>query len=453
MNMRFAAACCAGFFSFAAAAAAAEPGLLFYASFDNRTDADYAAGEASGKIMGSAKDRFASGVKNQALRVGKTGKDLRSVTFAGAGNINPKRGTLSFYFKPENWNRNVKAFQHLFYAFGTDDGKRSFLLIDRYMGKDELVVEDRCGEAGNSFRQKTGHWRDGLWHHLGVVWGGDSLCVYVDGEPRYKKTGFNRLSGAWKTMIIGAMNWNVTQGTALIDEVKIYDRQLSAEDMEKAAAAIPSSAGKDGLLFAHSFDKGANADFAAGNPAAVPLTPSGPLFVPGVKGNGLRLGWGEHGERMGLNFYAGRNFRPSAGTVAFWFKPENWRQNKGKHKHLVSFHGGSGLFTIYQELGDRFGITFGKDRIFVSGNSLKDGEWHHCAVTWDAANIRLYRDGLLLGECVRKDFSPHGWDRMTVGAMNWSKSHRAGTAVIDELRIYNRALPQTEIESLARPVK
>ena len=91
---------------------------------------------------------------------------------------------------------------------------------------------------------------------------------------------------------------------------------------------MPARGRADGgrVLFYASFDKGVNADKAAGDPTGIfhggsdwsnagePL--KDPLFklVPGIKGNGLLTGVNE----QVVYYQAEKNVNPSAWTISFW---------------------------------------------------------------------------------------------------------------------------------------
>ena len=71
------------------------------------------------------------------------------------------------------------------------------------------------------------------WHHLVMTWDKDQdkLLAYVDGEEKQTKTGLKNWSGSINTSMIGSSsnggrNWN-----GAIDEVRIYNRALSADEV------------------------------------------------------------------------------------------------------------------------------------------------------------------------------------------------------------------------------
>ena len=78
------------------------------------------------------------------------------------------------------------------------------------------------------------------------------------------------------------------------------------------------------------------------------------------------------------------------------------------------------------------------------GPGIQDNKWHYVSGTWDGKVISLYIDGELetSGKCdgklKRSNQSVHIGSRLA--------SERFLTGVVDEVRIYNRALTQAEIK-------
>jgi hypothetical protein len=117
-----------------------------------------------------------------------------------------------------------------------------------------------------------------------------------------------------------------------------------------------------------------------------------------------------------------------------------------------------------------FGKSFRGDVVFdancwkVSERSVDDGRWHHVAGAYDGKEGRIYVDGV---ECARKTFRINGEDRpmpanrrpgalskntwnLCVGNSVDDEVVMAFDGMIDEVRIYNRALSADEIKLLAQ---
>jgi hypothetical protein len=70
---------------------------------------------------------------------------------------------------------------------------------------------------------------------------------------------------------------------------------------------------------------------------------------------------------------------------------------------------------------------------------ITDGNWHRIAFTWDGANRRLYVDDVLVAEDTR-DSLPSSTGKLVFGAGKNMAPGTFWTGLIDEVRIYNRAV-------------
>ena len=148
----------------------------------------------------------------------------------------------------------------------------------------------------------------------------------------------------------------------------------------------PAAATADGhtLLLLH-FD-----DQLAGEAGEEPTYATGHSFTDGVLGSGVVV----EPETV-IEYGAEENFRPEAGTIEFWVKP-NWDGDDRFARHFVS-------------LGDQ--LTLAKDgahnlRFFFRADDSEAyqaydlsgwrmNEWHHIAVTWTIPGaMRTYVDGV-----------------------------------------------------------
>ena len=80
---------------------------------------------------------------------------------------------------------------------------------------------------------------DGQWHHVGFVWDGSYRSLYVDGIEVVKDTNIliQPLMSSNGDLYIGTSK-NLEAGTffsGLIDDVRIYDKTLTAEQIQTMA--------------------------------------------------------------------------------------------------------------------------------------------------------------------------------------------------------------------------
>jgi len=158
----------------------------------------------------------------------------------------------------------------------------------------------------------------------------------------------------------------------------------------------------------------------------------------------------------------------------------------GKFGNALSFNGTSGLVTIPDTASLRLTnamtleawvfptshagswrdvIYKGNDNYFLEGQSSQNGApavggtfgqtfgtgplvlntWTHLAVTYDRATLRLYINGVQISSVARTASIATSTNPLQIGGDSIYGQYFQGT--IDEVRVYNRALSQTEIQA------
>ena len=208
-------------------------------------------------------------------------------------------------------------------------------------------------------------------------------------------------------------------------------------------------------------------DIAGGNPGA----PSGGVtFVSGQVGQAFDFdgtGAVTIGDSPSLN--------PSAITVEGWIKP----QFAGRPRVacdvdvILTKLPGTGDATGYalavrQDPGCTFademgptpqgtisfavvGVVGGYHVVHSSAQVPNDGAYHHVAGTYDGSSMRVYLDGVLVGDKANSGAVVASGVPALIGnsTPNGEGTPRYSVASIDEVTLYNRALTQAEIQAVA----
>ena len=98
---------------------------------------------------------------------------------------------------------------------------------------------------------------------------------------------------------------------------------------------------------------------------------------------------------------------------------------------------------------NRFGSIqhyWGGTNNYVSGGTanITDGNWHHLAITYDGARRSIYFDGQLIAQDNRSNHNVPNANNLRIGYVSGPQPN---AMQLDELRIYDRALCEQEIQS------
>ncbi|MCI0553752.1 MAG: T9SS type A sorting domain-containing protein [Anaerolineae bacterium] len=95
------------------------------------------------------------------------------------------------------------------------------------------------------------------------------------------------------------------------------------------------------------------------------------------------------------------------------------------------------------------GFTDGSLHFLPSTNSFPFNTFHHVAATWDGSTLKLYVNGQLEGELnLGPKTVAYSGEALTIGEHNVLPAQRAFDGLIDEVDFYNRALSAAEIQSI-----
>lgn len=132
-------------------------------------------------------------------------------------------------------------------------------------------------------------------------------------------------------------------------------------------------------------------------------------------------------------------------TIAAWFRADT---TSGVRSIVDSDGGGlygHSLILGYWNGDNTLDVQFHNGE-FDTGWSPTQGAWHHAVATYEPGFVSVYVDGVLRGRWAYSGSPPDGSNfrigRHNAGDPQWF------TGAIDEVRIYDRALPEAEVQQL-----
>lgn len=134
-------------------------------------------------------------------------------------------------------------------------------------------------------------------------------------------------------------------------------------------------------------------------------------------------------------------------TIAAWVN----RGTAGDEYETVVFKNNSGnsdlVYLMYSESNTNQPGIWVNSSNFCKGTGLSTGTWIHLAVTYDGSNLKVFEGGTQVGEsCSYTTAINTSTGQLSIGGNSIWGEYFDG--IIDDVRIYNRALSASEIQSI-----
>jgi hypothetical protein len=304
---------------------------------------------------------------------------------------------------------------------------------------------------------------DSNWHYVAVTWdgttGANGVKMYIDGALKLQDTStISAITYSYPVtkFTIGARSVNLNLPTAgYIDDVRVYSRALSQAEItalyDQYSSGIVISDLQKGLVGQWKMGGNAKDSSPYGNNGTV----SGATLTTDRKGQ-TNKAYGFDGVNNYITVPTQSYFMQTPMSVELWVKLDNLASLKTvdqtffRKSHSVSPWAS---WTVYQSSTN--------DKVFFavcpssgscnydcySDSALATGVWYHIVGTIDGSyNMKIYVNSVLqahTGNLGMSMFSSDGTVRIGGNATQYPT-----TGSIDDVRIYNRALSQSEVTSL-----
>jgi len=138
---------------------------------------------------------------------------------------------------------------------------------------------------------------------------------------------------------------------------------------------------------------------------------------------------------------------PDAGTLMAWanISTESGHASWPRIMIKANTNGGTDGYDFLFDRENAYAIRFCIGGVCTSYEAVETDSWHHVAVTYDGKTILVYLDGENVGEGAQAAaaIDTTGSD-LQIG--NGIAADRAYNGILDEIRIWSRALSEDEIE-------
>ena len=303
----------------------------------------------------------------------------------------------------------------------------------------------------------------GDWYH--IVWTGNTasgVSLYINnslvGNTTWDGTFLTYTNSNYKYNRLGYQNQSVASLVGEIDQVRFFNRLITSAEVSTLYNESNETTdtlqilGDSSCYAAYTLNN--NVNDLSGNYNAT----SSNLVYTNINGIPSNVDFGVGGKSLYGARFNGSNsyitvptlsgFTNYNFTMSFWFNSTSTAA-----QYFMDFRN-----PIYMEFGYDVGsgaynntysfiIYTGSQYALHSSANLRDGNWHHIAVTYDGVTLKMYIDN-----ATPITSTPNDNTQFSHSSGNKIGASATGTAVmngsIDQVRIFNRALNSTEISKL-----
>ncbi|EDN70454.1 VCBS [Beggiatoa sp. PS] len=344
-----------------------------------------------------------------------------------------------------NWSRILDIGQ------GSGDYNVVLALTNETSGKPSFRVFDDNGNR-NPLESNTAL-TISTWNHIAVTLSGTTATMYINGAESGSITNSYIPSDVTRDKAyIGHSNWsNDADANAVFDEMRIWDVARSQAEIQ-AYMNRTMDGNESGLIAYYNFDEKAASSIAVlsdiagnnlgtlnGNPTWVDSdAPVSKMIAPG---NAMSFD--------GVDDYVAFDDTiplDDTYTIEGWFQTSNTGDilsftDSGNHYALIEL-AGNGIMRFLHRVpaGSANGTNI------YSSAGYADGSWHHFACVKDETGMYIYMDGEQVAS--GSDSNAIGDSvEVVIGRLSPTNSSRYFEGSLDEIRIWNTARTQTEIQA------
>ncbi len=305
------------------------------------------------------------------------------------------------------------------------------------------------------------------WYHVTATFDGASTYqMYLNGKVDEAGSGSSVAvhNSDSTTLYIGQRgNGSTSYFPGTIDEVRIYNRVLSSEEVGQLYRLTAPTGTETGLKGYWSFngkDISGTTAYDRSGAGNTGTTSGSPSVTPGKIGQGIALDGSDDyisiADASSIDYDYNQDF-----SFSVWVKlPSTQSDTSGGDNFIIEKWSASGgypyVLRVYNQTygtsGDRGKVVFrrydGTNSPGVTSTSaLNDNAWHHVVGTKSGSTLRIYIDGASQGTSTdTTTTTTTNASPLYIGTRGGSTNNLTGS--VDEFRLYNRVLTADEVSAL-----
>ncbi len=429
-------------------------GLIGYWGFEEATGTtafDYSGNQKDATLVATT---WVAGKRGKALNFNGTSASASApLTLTGATKF-----TLSGWVKKSATNKQM-----------------SFGMLNGALERAEIVWYtdgSLYGEVGatQDIWGKKAVTNDTKWHFISFVYDGagatnaDKVKLYFDGTPQSSLTFSGTIASSvtcTSTLSIGVRNTGYSSG--LIDEVRVYNRALSSAEIASIYNTGVAKINAEPALKKNNLDAGLVGYYTMDNQdinwttgkiidkSGTTTTLASLIGLVGATSTAV----GKIGQAINLITSSTYIVAPPVQigankTVSTWIYQQG---TTNVYAPLVE-QGGGGVYGNFRliKYGSRVGFGYDNnvDNFYTTTGGLGTlKKWVHVVGVYDGTSVKIYINGTLnTSSQSLGNYGPWGTNTLNIGFRPYTDIVGGWNGLIDDTRIYNRALSATEVKQL-----
>ncbi|OGF80556.1 hypothetical protein A2930_03115 [Candidatus Giovannonibacteria bacterium RIFCSPLOWO2_01_FULL_45_34] len=442
-----------------------QKGLVGYWSFDGKDMANITAYDRSGNTNNgtlTGGPTRAIGKLGQGLSFDGSNDYVRATRSSSLNGAFDGAYSVSMWFK-SNSSATIKTFYHI-----SDASSGSHMAFFNYQSVGKVTMYSRNATLADTLESNTSNLNNDVWRMVTFIQTGTNMLIYIDGVLDNSRANGTLVTSSDIDLFIGARSFSDRFFPGLIDDVRIYNRALSADEIKRlykigATLKVNTSINNDslqkGLVGYWSFndnDLASNTNITTaldrsgqGNDGKLQNMSTSSARAIGKIGQGLSFD--------GVDDYVQSTNVLSVGdvfTVSMWFKrgsltPASYHTlwSSGKNGPVITLDLSNS--DAVQLHGHSLG-TLTTSTITISETTT----WHHLVVAKNgSASTKMYIDGIDRTGTVTNQTMLTTTHKPAIGMDLFQDTDNPTASSyfngpIDDVRIYNRTLTRDEIKRL-----
>jgi hypothetical protein len=379
--------------------------------------------------------------------------------------------SIECWFKPTTTITSLADAQGLVYRWngGTPANQNNvglFIGASNIGDNGKVVFQRNINTTVYKVVSDASTWTAGVWYHVaGVIDPVNGMELYIDGVKQ-QDTNSSSVTSSSNNDILVMGRWGSSSNryfNGSIDEVRVWNRAISSSEINTNKCTTIDPTTQTGLAGYWRLDEGTgsiangmNTPPTNGAISGATWTTGSPCIVNIDQNTVLNFD--------GTNDYVdlGANVADNIRSIECWFKPTTSITSLSDAQGLVyRWNGGSpsnqnnvGLFIGASNIGDNGKVVFQRNmnttvyKVVSDASTWTAGVWYHVAGVIDPVNgMELYINGVKQQDTNSSSTaSSSNNDILAIGRWG-SSSNRYFNGSIDEVRVWDRAISQSEINT------